>query len=229
MLFAIPPAPSPILPIKGTEAKFPIRRVFCVGRNFADHAAEMGAEVDREAPFYFTKSAHHIALADGNVPYAPRTKNYHHEIELVVALGEGGRNILESHARDLIFGYSIGLDMTRRDLQAKAKNKARPWDTAKDVEASGLVASLRPVSDFGHQDQGALSLKVNGEARQTGDFADMVWSVPEIIGDLSSFYTLAAGDLIFMGTPAGVGPVEVGDRLEGFLGSESLFNLRIAS
>ncbi len=228
MLFAIDPAPLPTLPIKGRKQGFPIHRVFCVGRNFADHAAEIGAEVDREAPFYFTKSAHHVALAEGRVPYAQRTQNYHHELELIVALGKEGTNVPVDQARELIFAYTLGLDMTRRDLQAKAKDKRRPWDLAKDVEASALAAPLRPVADFGHQDHGSLRLKVNGDVRQLGDLADMVWSVPEIIADLSTLYSLRAGDLIFMGTPAGVGPVQAGDCLEGFLGDEALFEVHIS-
>ena len=228
MLFAMEPAPLPALPIQGREEVFPLHRIFCVGRNFADHAVEMGAEVDREAPFYFTKSAHHVALAQGQVPYAPSTEDYHHEVELVVALSEGGIHIARDQAREMIFAYSLGLDMTRRDLQVRAKDKRRPWDLAKDVEASALVAPLRPVSKYGHQDRGILSLKVNGKDRQTGNLANMVWSVPEIIADLSTFYTLRAGDLIFMGTPAGVDAVKVGDRLKGLLSEKTLFNLRIA-
>ena len=225
MTYAIDPRPIPSLPILGMEQRFPIFRVFCVGRNFADHAAEMGAEVDREAPFYFTKSGHHVATAEGIVPMATRTHSYHHEVELVVALGKGGKDMGAAYALDHIYAYSVGLDMTRRDLQAAAKDKRRPWDTAKDVEASALVAPLCPTGTHGHCSEGAIQLSVNGDLRQNGNLSQMIWSVPEIIADLSELYTLQAGDLIFMGTPAGVGPVLPGDRLQGSIEGLTAFDL----
>jgi fumarylpyruvate hydrolase len=200
------PAPEvPWLPVLSEDARFPVRRIFCVGRNYADHAAEMGSEVDREAPFYFTKSAHHLALSGGTIPYAAGTVDYHHEVELVVALGPGAG----------IFGYGVGLDMTRRDLQAAAKERRRPWDTGKDVEGSAVVAPLAKAGDAGEIGTAALGLMVNGEVRQTGRVSDMVWSVGEIVAHLSTLYRLMPGDLIFTGTPAGVGSVRPGDRLVG--------------
>ena len=203
------------LPINGSDKSFPVRRVFCVGRNFVAHAKEMGSEVDREAPFYFMKDALHVVLAEGEIPVAPRTDNYHHEVELVAALKSGGTNIAQEAALDHVFGYAVGLDMTRRDLQAKSKEKGRPWDTAKNVENACICSPIQPLNDKTSHDGGLLELRVNGEVRQTSDMSDHVWSLPEIIADLSTLYTLAPGDMIMMGTPAGVGPVVAGDRLEG--------------
>lgn len=227
MSFVFDPEPHPSLPIIGKSEAFPVHRIFCVGRNFAAHAAEMGHEVDREAPFYFTKSAHHLALAEGSVPMARGTQNYHHEIEMVVALGAGGQNIAAEKALDCAYAYGVGLDMTRRDLQQASKDKRRSWDTAKDVEASALVAPLRAVEDRGHIHSGMLALSVNGETRQSEDVRHMVWSVPEVIADLSRLYHLQPGDLIFMGTPAGVGPVQAGDVLEGSLEGVGAFRLEM--
>lgn len=228
MTFAVEPAPTPTLPVRGTDAAFPVHRIFCVGRNYAAHAAEMGAEVDREAPFYFLKSAHHLQLAQGDVPMAPRTENYHHEVELVVALGRGGRNIPQGQAFDHVFGYGVGLDMTRRDVQATAKAKGRPWDTAKDVEASALSTPLEPAANVANPARGRIALKVNGSVRQEGDLSEHVWTIEEIIADLSTLYTLRAGDLIFMGTPSGVGPVQVGDVLMGSADGIADFTLTMA-
>ena len=207
-----PPAPV-ALAIAGTEVLFPVRRIFCVGRNYADHAAEMGAEVDREAPFYFTKSAHAVTASGATIPYPPGTADFHHEVELVVALGDGGR----------IFGCAVGLDMTRRDLQAAAKDKRRRWDTGKDFENAAVIAPLS--RDFAISDQ-AIALSVNGIPRQQAKLSDMVWSVPEILAHLGTLYTLQAGDVIFTGTPAGVGEVAAGDVLEGRI--EGLPPVRLA-
>ena len=229
MTFAVEPAPTPTLPVRGTDAAFPVHRIFCVGRNYAAHAAEMGAEVDREAPFYFLKSAHHVQLAQGDIPLAPRTENYHHEIELVVALGSGGRNIPQNLAFDHVFGYGVGLDMTRRDLQAASKDKRRPWDTAKDVEFSALSTPLEPAANVSNPARGRIALTVNGEVRQEGDLSEHVWSIEESIADLSTLYTLRAGDLIFMGTPSGVGPVQIGDVLAGSAEGVGEFRLTMVS
>lgn len=215
MRFAFDPPPQPSLPIVGQDELYPVRRIFCVGRNYAAHAAEMGNVVDRQAPFYFTKSAHHLAQAKGRVAMAPATADYHHEVELVVALGSGGRQIASADALGHVFAYGVGLDMTRRDLQAAAKDTARPWDTAKDAEQSALCSVLQPVNQNTRPDQGAIELRKNGQVVQTGDLSDQVWSVADLIADLSRLYALAAGDLIFTGTPAGVGPVVAGDRLQG--------------
>ncbi|MCK0094963.1 fumarylacetoacetate hydrolase family protein [Yoonia sp. F2084L] len=209
-----PPRPTPVIPVEGT-AGFPVGRIFCVGRNYADHAAEMGHEVDREAPFYFTKSAHAVLLSGQDMPYPPRTADLHHEMELVVAIGATAKDISEADAMNVVFGYGCGLDMTRRDLQAAAKEKRRPWDTGKDFDNAAIIAPLRPTADIDHL---TIKLDVNGKTRQQAKLSDMVWSIPEIIADLSTLYTLQPGDLIMTGTPAGVGAVVKGDVLHGTIG-----------
>lgn len=209
-----PAAPS-LVAITNTSKGFPIRRIFCVGRNYAAHAAEMGGEVDREAPFYFTKSPTAVTPSGATVPYALGTADLHHEMELVIAIGAPAFRIAEPDALSVVWGYGCGLDMTRRDLQARAKEKRRPWDTGKDFEDSAVLGSLTPAIDFGKAGAQQLSLRVNGELRQSAPLSDMVWSVPEIIAHLSTLYHLQAGDLIMTGTPAGVGPVVPGDVLEG--------------
>lgn len=196
-----PPAPVS-LAIAGESARFPVRRIFCVGRNYAEHAAEMGNEVDREAPFYFTKSPAAVIASGAQIPYPQGTADYHHEMELVVMLGAGAE----------IFGYACGLDMTRRDLQAAAKDKRRPWDTSKDFDNSAVIGSISRA--FAPADQ-LITLAVNGTQRQSGKLSDMVWSVPEIVAHLATLYRLEAGDVIFTGTPAGVGAVLPGDSIEG--------------
>ncbi|PAU98821.1 fumarylacetoacetase [Paracoccus salipaludis] len=207
------PAPvPPTVPVSGEAAAFPVRRIFCVGRNYAAHAAEMGVEVDREAPFYFTKSAFSLAGA-GTLPYPPGTGDYHHEVELVVALGRPAFRIDPDEAMGCVWGYAVGLDMTRRDLQAVAKSKQRPWDLGKDVENSAVIGALTPAAAFQPGEQ-RITLHVNGEPRQDAPLSDMVWSIPELIADLSRYYHLQPGDLIYTGTPAGVGAVQPGDRLE---------------
>lgn len=212
-----PPRPTSAIPVEGASG-FPVARIFCVGRNYADHAAEMGHEVDREAPFYFTKSAHTVLLSGQDMPYPPRTADLHHEMELVVAIGATAKDISEARAMDVVFGYGCGLDMTRRDLQAAAKEKRRPWDTGKDFDNAAIIAPLTPKAnnaDIGHL---TIKLDVNGATRQQATLSDMVWSIPEIIADLSTLYTLHPGDLIMTGTPAGVGPVVKGDVLRGTIG-----------
>ena len=211
------PRPTPVIPVQG-QAGFPVGRIFCVGRNYADHAAEMGHEVDREAPFYFTKSAHAVLQSGQDMPYPPRTQDLHHEMELVVAIGTEATNIAEESAMDVVFGYGCGLDMTRRDLQAAAKAKRRPWDTGKDFDNAAIIAALTPKADTGDIGALAIALTVNGAMRQQAKLSDMVWSIPEIIADLSSLYTLHPGDLIMTGTPAGVGAVMPGDVLRGTIG-----------
>ena len=228
MSFVFDPAAIPTLPIEGREHEYPVHRIFCVGRNYVAHADEMGVKVDRESPFYFLKSAHHLALAQGNIPMAPRTENYHHEVELLVALGSGGRNIALEAAFSHVFAYAVGLDMTRRDLQSASKERKRPWDTGKDVEFSALSSPLRPAALVADPSKGRISLDINGGVRQEGDLSDHVWKIEEIISDLSTLYTLQAGDLIFMGTPSGVGPVQAGDRLEGAIEGIGSFELTMA-
>lgn len=202
------------IPVLG-GGEFPVRRIYCVGRNYAAHAREMGHDPDREAPFFFMKPADAIVPTGTTIPYPSKTKDYQHEIELVVALGRGGRDVKEAEAHSLVFGYAVGLDMTRRDLQTEAKNLGRPWDMGKSFDQSAPCAPLSPAATMGPLDKGAIWLKVNGEIRQQGDLAQLIWSVPEVIAHLSTFVALAPGDLIYTGTPAGVGAVVTGDRLLG--------------
>lgn len=212
-LFAAPN--WPILPVRGETAGFPVRRVFCVGRNYAAHAAEMGNEVDREAPFYFTKSALAIQPSDHSQPYPPGTENYHHEVEFVIAIGAPAFRVPVDQAASVIFGYACGLDMTRRDLQEVAKEKRRPWDLSKDGEGSAVISTITKAAEFGDIGNQAIALRVDGQLRQQGRLSDMIWSAPELIADLSGFYHLAPGDLIFTGTPSGVGAVAPGAILHG--------------
>ena len=205
------PAPPVLAAVEGGGA-FPVGRVFCVGQNYADHAREMGAG-EREAPFFFTKWAQAVIPTGSVLPYPSATRNFHHEGELVVALGAGGRDIAREDALACVWGYAAGLDMTRRDLQAEAKKAGRPWDTAKNVEGGAPLGPIRPAARAGDLSRGALELTVDGEARQRGDLADMIWPVPDVVAFLSKLYRLEAGDLIFTGTPAGVGPVSPGDRI----------------
>ncbi|WP_106743939.1 fumarylacetoacetate hydrolase family protein [Yoonia maritima] len=211
------PAATPIIPITD-HSGFPVHRIFCVGRNYAAHAAEMGHAVDREAPFYFNKSAHALLLSGNDMPYPPRTNDLHHEMELVIAIGSSAQNISVDDAMDVVFGYACGLDMTRRDLQAAAKDKRRPWDTGKDFENAAIIAPITVAAEFGSLKDQVIQLTVNGDTRQEATLADMVWSVPEIIADLSTLYNLQPGDLIMTGTPAGVGVVTPGDVLRGTIG-----------
>lgn len=208
------PAPVlPAVPVVGETAVFPVRRIFCVGRNYAAHAAEMGAEVDREAPFYFTKSV--FALTPGGtLAYPPGTADYHHEVEFVVAIGRPAFRVPVDQAMACVYGYAVGLDMTRRDLQAAAKSKQRPWDLSKDVEGSAVIGPITPSAQFGQPGGQRITLAVNRETRQDAPLSDMVWSVPELVADLSRFYHLEPGDLIYTGTPAGVAAVHPGDTLE---------------
>ncbi|MBL4918800.1 fumarylacetoacetate hydrolase family protein [Szabonella alba] len=207
-----PPA-LPMIPIAGSGQMFPVRRVYCIGRNYADHAREMGHDPDREPPFFFQKNPDNLHPG-GQFPYPPGTSDLHHEVELLVALHSGGSAIRPEAALSHVWGYGVALDMTRRDLQGAAKKAGRPWEIGKAFEASAPVAPLRPASEIGHPARGAISLAVNGTPRQSGDLAQMIWSVPEIITCLSAYFTLAAGDVILTGTPAGVGAVGRGDRIE---------------
>lgn len=209
------PAPlPPSLPVTAGGARFPVGRIFCVGRNYAAHAAEMGNEVDREAPFYFLKSSHAVLESGGVLPYPPGTKDLHHEIEMVLAIGAPAFRIAADRAAQAIWGYGTGLDLTRRDLQAQAKAKQRSWDLGKNFEGSAVLSALTPARDFQPADQ-RIHLDVNGATRQDALISDMIWSIPEIVADLSQYYRLAPGDLIMTGTPAGVGAVVAGDRLAG--------------
>lgn len=203
------------LPIEGSPQLFPIHRVYCVGRNYADHAREMGHDPDREPPFFFNKHPDSLLSGGKDFPYPSATSDVHHEIELVVALHSGGIDIPVEQALSHVFGYAVGLDMTRRDIQAIAKSKGHPWCTAKAFDHAAPCSNLVPASQIGHPSAGQIHLDINGQRKQTGDLSSMIWSIPETIAHLSRLFELRAGDLIFTGTPSGVGPVHKGDLLEG--------------
>ena len=215
--YAIPAPAVTTVDVAGADAAFPVARVFCVGRNYAEHSLEMGGDPDRELPFFFMKPADAVVPSGSLLPFPPQTRELHHEIELVVALGEGGRDIPAEEALAHVFGYAVGLDMTRRDLQAEAKQARRPWDMAKGFDQSAPVGPIRTADAIGHPAQGAVWLRVNGEPRQEGDLGQQIWTVPETISYLSTLVTLRPGDLLMTGTPKGVGRVEPGDRLEGHI------------
>ena len=211
--YAFSPPAIAALPIAGSDVLFPVRRVYCIGRNYAAHAVEMGHDPDREPPFFFQKNANALDTS-GRFPYPPLTHDVHHEVEMLVALGSGGWNIAETAALDHVYGYGIALDMTRRDLQGEAKKMGRPWEIGKSFEHSAPAGPVHREHDVGHLAEGRISLSVNGEERQAGDLNQMIWKVPEMIAFLSAHYELSAGDVILSGTPAGVGSVEKGDRLQ---------------
>ncbi|OZI74821.1 fumarylacetoacetate hydrolase family protein [Bordetella genomosp. 12] len=213
--------------VAGSSQRFPIRRVFCVGRNYAEHAREMGHDPDREPPFFFTKPADAVVPAQGTLPYPPLTEDLHHEIEMVVAIGKGGVNIAVDDALTHVWGYAVGLDLTRRDLQAQAKKLGRPWDWSKAFDASGPITPLRAASDIGHPQKGRIWLEVNGAVRQQGDLAELIWSVPEVIAAISRSVALQPGDLIFTGTPAGVAALQPGDVAHGGADGIGEFELTI--
>jgi fumarylpyruvate hydrolase len=225
MSYVVPPPATISVEVKGRSERFPVNRIYCVGRNYAAHAREMGKDPEREPPFFFTKPANAIVPNNATVAYPARTSNFHHEIELVVAIGKGGKNIPLASAVDHVFGYAVGNDLTRRDLQFEARDKGRPWDTGKAFDHSAPIAAIQPAPGQGFA-QGRIWLKVNDEVRQQADVADLIWSVPEIIAELSTLFELAPGDLIYTGTPAGVGAVKAGDRIEGGIdGLETLVTL----
>ncbi len=232
MSFVFPPPQNAALPVAGAENRFPVRRVFCVGRNYADHAREMGAidQADgREPPFFFMKPGDAVVSGEGelSVAYPPLTKNLHHEVEMVVALQAGGANLAVDAAKSLIFGYAVGLDLTRRDIQGRAKEKGQPWDMGKGFDQSAVVSVIQPVAVCGHPDHGRIWLSVNGEIRQDGDLSAMMWKVADIIANLSTLVRLEAGDLIYTGTPAGVGPIVPGDVLAAGVDGVGSLSLRI--
>jgi fumarylpyruvate hydrolase len=227
MEYVIPVAPIATLPVQGTVARFPVHRIYCVGRNYAEHAREMGHDPQRESPFFFLKPADAIVSDDGDFPYPTQTSDVHHEMELVVALCKGGTDITVDHALDHVYGYAAGLDMTRRDLQAAAKKQGRPWDTGKGFDHAAPCGRVAPAASIGHPTTGAIWLKVNGEFRQKGDVSQLIWKVPEVIAQLSTLFTLAPGDLIYTGTPAGVGPILRGDALEGGIDGVGTIRLRV--
>lgn len=224
--FVIPAPATPSVAVAGSNQRFPVRRVFCVGRNYAAHAREMGNS-DREPPFFFMKPADSVVDAHGVVAYPPATHDLHHEVEMVVALKAGGANIAPETALDLVWGYGVGLDLTRRDLQAVAKEMSRPWDFAKGFDASAPCSRLRPVGEVGHPADARIWLEVNGKVRQDGSLNEMIWPVADIISHISYFVALAPGDLIFSGTPAGVGPLRPGDRVHGAVAGVASFDFEV--
>jgi len=221
----------PSVPIVGTRDRFPVRHVYCVGRNYAEHAKEMGGDATKEPPFFFTKPADAVVPVVppevGRIRYPLATKNYHHEIELVVAIGKAGANVPAERANDLVFGYATGLDMTRRDLQSDMREKKRPWDIGKSFAQAAPIGPISPVTSTGLLARGAITLDVNGARRQQGDLADLIWDVPHTLAFLSQYYELLPGDLVFTGTPAGVGAVVAGDLLEGNIAGLTPLRIRI--
>ena len=226
MAYAIPLWTPPALPIAGSAELFPVRRIFCVGRNYVEHQKEMGGD-GREQPFFFIKSAHALVPQGGDIHYPAKTSNLHYETELVVAIGRQGRRIAAKDAAGSVFGYSVGFDMTRRDLQQIGKDKGRPWDFGKDFDEAAPCSGITPAAKIGHPASGAIWLRVNGKERQRAELSDMIWSVPEQIEYLSHFYTLEPGDLIYSGTPAGVGPVQPGDELHAGVDGVGELKVRI--
>lgn len=214
--FVITPPKQAAIPVQGSDALFPVRRIYCIGRNYAAHAIEMGHDPDREPPFFFQKNPDNV-ISTGTFAYPPKTSEVHYEMEMVVVLKSGGVNIAIDDALDHVYGYGLGLDMTRRDLQGEMKKMGRPWEIGKAFEESAPVGPIVPVSEIGHPDSGAIELKVNGEVHQKGDLNQMIWKVAEQISYLSDYYELAAGDLIMSGTPAGVGPINKGDVMECYV------------
>lgn len=212
--YVVPPEVH-ALPVAGSDALFAVRRIYCVGRNYLDHIREMKEADERDPPFFFQKPTDALVQDGATIPYPPHTEDYQHEIELVVAIGRAGRDVSVADAESLVFGYAVGLEMTRRDRQREARDRAWPWEMGKSFDQSAPCAAIHPASAVGHPKTGAITLAVNGVERQRGDLSDLIWNVPEIIANLSAQYELKPGDLIFTGTPAGVGPVVPGDRLEG--------------
>ena len=219
----------PAVPIDGAKDFFAVHRIYCVGQNYAAHAREMGSNPDREPPFYFMKPADAVVENGATIAWPSQTENLHHEVELVVAIGRGGSDIAVHEALAHVFGYAVGIDLTRRDLQATAKAAGRPWDTGKSFDQSAPVSAIHRAADIGHPEQGRIWLAVNDETRQDGDLSEMIWRVGEAIAELSRYFELKAGDLLFTGTPAGVGPLVPGDRLTGGIDGVGEIRLQIAA
>jgi fumarylpyruvate hydrolase len=225
-VYILPPPPRPAVKIEGDDRLFAVRRIFCVGRNYADHAREMGHDPDRELPFFFSKPADALVADGSTIPYPPQTKDLQHEVELVVAIGQGGADIAREHALEHVFGYGVGIDFTRRDLQQEAKDKKRPWDWGKGFDNSAPCSALRKTA--GHPESGRIALTVNGQMRQEGDLTQMIWPVADVIAFISASMWLCAGDLIYTGTPAGVGPVSRGDILAAEIAGVGSLTITIA-
>ena len=227
MSFVIPAWDLPSVPVAGTKDRFPVRRIWCVGRNYAAHIVEMGYDPNREEPFFFAKPADAIVQNGGVVPYPPQTKNLHYELEMVVALGKGGSNVKIENALDHVYGYGVGLDMTRRDLQFASRDRGRPWEMGKGWDHSAPCSALVPAAKIGHPSKGVIKLAVNGQVKQNSDLGAMIWKVPEMISYLSALVALAPGDVIYSGTPDGVGPVVKGDKLMGEIEKIGTLNVTI--
>ena len=225
LVFDLPPIST--VPVRGRSERIAIRRIFCVGRNYEAHAKEMGVAVDREAPFYFTKAAEHYVMSGSTVPYPPGTANYHYELELVAVIGKPAFRVEPDRALEYVFGYACGLDMTRRDLQLSAREHRRPWDLGKDVEQSAVLGEIVAATDSGHRRDGRIELLLNGETKQLSDISLLIHSVGDIVAHLSNFYHLQPGDVIYTGTPEGVGPVKPGDHLAGTIEGVGAIELTI--
>lgn len=213
--YVFPPAPQAAVAVRGSSQLYPVSRIFCVGRNYAAHAREMGFDPDREPPFYFNKTPIDLIATGATIAYPLGTQNYHYEMELVIAIGKPAFRVTPEQAADCVWGYACGLDMTRRDLQIKSREVGRPWDFGKDFENSAVISPLVPASEVGHLKSGNIQLSVNGQVKQNADLKDLIWSVPEVVANLSEYYHLQPGDLIYTGTPEGVGPVQPGDKITG--------------
>jgi len=227
MGYVITPEPLPALPVAGTADLFPVNRIFCVGRNYADHAREMGHDPDREPPFFFLKPGGALLPQGRDFPYPSSSHDVHYEFELVAAIGKGGADIRVEDALSHIYGYAVGLDMTRRDLQLQAQKLARPWDVGKGFDFSAPCSGVTPASKMGHPKKGPIWLERNGKRVQSSDLSALIWNVPEIISQLSTLFKLTPGDLVFTGTPAGVGPVQRGDELHGFIEGVGELTVRV--
>ena len=213
--YVFPPAPQAAVAVRGSSQQYAVSRIFCVGRHYAAHAREMGSDPDREPPFYFSKTPIDLIATGATIPYPLGTQNYHYEMELVIAIGQPAFRVAPDQAAACVWGYACGLDMTRRDLQNAAKAIGRPWDFGKDFENAAVISPLVPASEVGHLKSGNIQLSVNGQLKQNGDLKDLIWSVPEVVANLSEYYHLQPGDLIYTGTPEGVGPLQPGDKITG--------------
>lgn len=213
--YVFTPAPQAAVPVRGGNQQYAVTRIFCVGRNYAAHAREMGFDPDREPPFYFNKTPADLVMSGSTIAYPLGTQNFHYEMELVIAIGKPAFRVSAESAQECVWGYACGLDMTRRDLQIKSREMGRPWDFGKDFENAAVMSALVPASEIGHPASGNIQLSVNGEIKQNADLKDLIWSVPEIVANLSEYYHLQPGDLIYTGTPEGVGAVKPGDRITG--------------
>ena len=231
MEYAVPPAPVYTIPVSGSNEQFPVNRIFCVGRNYAAHAREMGKDPDREPPFFFMKPANATVVAGANevsIPYPAKTANFHHEIELVVAIGKGGANISVENALEHVYGYAVGLDMTRRDVQLEARDKGRPWEFGKSFAKSAPIGAIHKAAEVGHVSEGEIGVTVNGEPRQRSDISKLIWSVAESIAYLSEYEALEPGDIIMTGTPEGVNAVKPGDLMVGSVAGLGEIRVRVA-